>query len=62
MASAAALIATAQSKNENDSLKNRLFSQLSHKFSGSSLSECAGFNDKHLNGCLEKVEKGVAKL
>jgi len=24
--------------------------------------ECAAFNDKHLAGCLEKVEKGIEKL
>jgi len=27
-----------------------------------SLSECAGFNDKHLTACMDKVEKGIEKI
>ena len=35
---------------------------LAPAYLGSSLNECAGFNDKHLTACMDKIEKGIEKI
>lgn len=63
LASAAVLIASTRKSNEKDSMSRKVLNQMfpSSLLSGS-LSECVGFNDKHLSACMDKVEKGIEKL